>query len=218
MRWFILFLVVLSFVASGLILWIMTVIHYPILYRDELSRFILESGAGLIACMLGSTLLVNDAALELLLASRQGCWKIVIERTLLLWIILSVIAVCFVGWTSALGIQYSSYDTPWRLFCMWFVPTWLFTMLSLMASLLAKNSSMGGVLSGILLLLELIMKDFFLNTSSLLLIFVPISMWKPDSHLWWSSRALLFGLGALIVLGIWRWIRREEHLLDAITS
>jgi membrane protein implicated in regulation of membrane protease activity len=101
---------------------------------------------------------------------------------------------------------------------MWFVPTWLFTMLSLMASLLAKNSSMGGVLSGILLLLELIMKDFFLNTSSLLLIFVPISMWKPDSHLWWSSRALLFGLGALIVLGIWRWIRREEHLLDAITS
>ncbi|GCE49889.1 hypothetical protein EI42_06114 [Thermosporothrix hazakensis] len=216
MRWYVLFLVLLGFVGAALVLRLMVWIHYPLIYQYELCRFVLEAGAGLIACMLGSTVLVNDPALELLIASRVGCWKIILGRVLLIWLILGVMNACFVGWTYALGLHYSSSDTPWRLFCMWFVPTWLFTLLALIASLFSRHSAMGGVLGALLLLLELLMKDFFLNYTVLLPFFVPLSIWFPDSSIWWSSRALLFGIGILIAIGVRLRIRRDEALLSAI--
>jgi len=218
MRWFTWALIALCFFVSGGILWLMVQIHYPLQYRQELSRFIMEAGAGLIACMIGGTLIVNDSGLELLLTSRQGIKQILIMRMLISWCIPGFLAVLFAIWSLWLGVHYFQGFSWWRLFCMWFVPTWLYTQLSLLGALFTKQAMMGGVLGGSLLLLELFMKDLFLHQTQLLWIFVPISMWLPDAGIWWQSRALLFALGGLLMGCSWWWLQREERLLGAIIS
>jgi hypothetical protein len=211
-------LIALCFLAASIILWQMRQIHYPLLYQQELSSFILEAGAGLIASMVGGALLVNDPALELLLASPQGIRKVFIIRLGIAWLMLAVPAALFVLWSRRLGIDYFHNFSWLRLFCLWFIPTWLCTQMSFLTALLTRQAIMGGVIGGSLILLELFMKDLFLQQTLLLWLFVPISQWLPDASIWGPSRALLFCLGAVMMICSLWWVEREERVLGALAS
>ncbi len=218
MQWPVWLLIAFCFLVAGAILWLMRQIHYPVMYQQELSRFILEPGAGLIACMVGGALLVNDPALELLLVAHQGIRPTFMLRVSIAWLMLGVPAALFALWSLRLGTDYFHSFSWWRMFCLWFIPTWLCTQLSFFAALLTRQARMGGVIGGSLILLELFMKDLFLQQTLLRWLFVPLSLWLPNTSIWGASRALLFCLGTLLLAGSWWWMEHEERLLGALTS
>ncbi len=214
---FSLLLIVAGFVGAGAVLWVITLNGRPISlsYGNEFSRFVMESGAALIAGISASTLIVGDSALEMLLASRQGIQHILMWRAIVSWLFLGILTAAFFIWSSILHIHYTPHDSALVLFSTCAVPVFLLSMIALGGALLTKSSALGAVLAGLVLMIQLLAKDYILVNTASSLFFIPLTLFRPDSPIWWWNRLVLLGCGAVIAIWCLFWLRCEERLLGA---
>ncbi|GHO77404.1 hypothetical protein KSD_51750 [Ktedonobacter sp. SOSP1-85] len=205
----------LSFLGFGGLLW------YQLHLEDAqamssataLSRFVMESAAGLLAGMLTSSLIVSDPLLEITIITRSGLFKVVVWRVLLTFFMLLLSSTAYLAWSLANGIRYAQQQSLLFLLFVWLVPVLLMGMLGLFCSMLTRNAALGLALAILPLAVALALNPFLLPHKLAHPFFIPYTSWEPDATDWWSNRLTLLGMGLLLAVGNWWWLHREERLL-----
>jgi hypothetical protein len=202
-----LLLILLGFLGFAILLWFQA---HDLRIGLELSLFVLEPFAALIAAMIGSALIINDPDLELLITTRTELVTLVIWRWLLSFIPLLICSTTFLIWSLANGIEYTASKIP----LIWLAPVLVMSMLGLLGSLLTRSATLGMTLAA-------------LPWAGSLFLSTPLAQWLathwffisetysegPNSPHWWMNRLTL--LGCTLIFAVWNgWLlRREERLV-----
>ncbi|GHO47834.1 hypothetical protein [Ktedonospora formicarum] len=216
LNWWLYALMLLGFLGSCAIFWlqIRTGTIESIHQGDSLSRFILETGAGLISGALASTLVIGDPLLEISMATRTGILRILLWRYLLTCLTLFVCSVAYLGWTLHFGATYTQQQSPLSLLLVWLAPVALLSMLSMLGAFFTCNATLGATLSIIPLVADVFLHDELLSIAAMRPIFIPYTYWAHDAPDWWVNRLTLLGIAGTLALCSWWRLRHEEHLLS----
>jgi len=181
---------------------------------NDLSRFVLEPGAGLFAGVLAGSLVVSDPLLEATMATPTGIHGVVIRRFLLTLVILLVCSVAYLAWSLGAGITYARQQSPLYLLLVWLVPVMLMGMLGLFGSLITRNAALGMALAAVPLAGSLFLYAPLLPIQAAHLFFVTYTYsGGQDASDWWANRLSLLAVAmALAVANLWL-LHREERLL-----
>lgn len=218
LNWWFLLLVALGFLAAGFLVWLPAHATGAQVQSQalDLSRFTLEPGAGLLAALLASSLIVNDPALEVTLATRAGASEPALWRGLLIFVHLLLCSAAFLAWTLLQGVNYAPQQHPLALALLWLAPALVMGMLGLLGSLLTRNATLGLGLAVIPLAgsLFLYAKLVTMPATHPFLVSYTTSGGANAAD-WWTNRWTL--LGAAAALALWNgWLlRHEERLLNS---
>jgi hypothetical protein len=179
----------------------------------ELSQFVLESGAGLLAGMLASSLIVGDPLLEVTMATRAGIFAVVIWRSLLTFFFLLCCSVGYLAWSLGNGISYASQQSPLALLLTWLAPVLVMGALGLFGALATRNAALGLVLVALPLGGAHFFHGYLLPIQAVHPFFIPYTSWASNAPDWWTNRLALLGIALVLALCNWWWLRREERLL-----
>jgi hypothetical protein len=215
LNWWLFLFMIIGFLGSGALFWLTVRNGGPAAMSkgNELSRFVFESGAGLIAGCLTSFLIVGDTLLELQMTTRAGIGKILTWRYLLTFFILAICSAGFLTWTRLFGTTYTQHQTLLVWLFMWLAPVLVMSMLALLFSLLTRNAPLGTVMASLPLIADLLFHSDMLPVAGFRPFFIPFSIWEYDAPDWWENRLALVGISLLLAIACWLWLRREEHLL-----
>jgi hypothetical protein len=215
LNWWLFLLMMLGFAGAGALLWLEVRAGTPDAFGhgDELSRFVLESGAGLVAAMLTSFLVVGDSALEVTMATRSGIYRVLVWRYLLTLFFLAICSAAYLAWSLLRGVQFSPQQTPLFLLLLWLAPVLVMSMLGMLGALTTRNAALGAVIAAIPLMAALFLHNDLLPIPAVRPFFIPYTIWAYASPTWWSNRASLLAVAVILALCNWRLLQREERLL-----
>lgn len=218
LRWWLFLLMALGFLASGGLLWLLLQSSDPRGPSDalSLSRFVLEPGAGLIAAMLASSLLVDDDALEVILTTSTSAELIVLWRSVLGFVGLLLCSVLYLAWSLDNGIRYGEQQSVLSLALTWLAPVLLMGSLGLLGSLVTRNASLGMVLAAIPLVSMIPLHEKLQPIQALHPFIIPYTFWgELDAPDWGINRLTLLACALISIAGCWIWLHREEWLVSS---
>lgn len=218
LNWWLLLLMALGFLGAGFLVWLP--LHAGGAQGQSqalaLSQFVLEPGAGLLAGLLASSLIVNDPLLEVTMVTRPGIYRLILWRGLLTFLLLLCCSAAFLAWTLANGISYARQQSPHSLLLVWLAPVLVMGMLSLFASLLTCNAALGLVIAAVPLAGSLFLYQKLVSIPATHPFFLSYtSSGGQNAPDWWINRLTLLGIA--VVLAVWNWwlLRRQERLLGS---
>lgn len=217
LNWWLFLLTSLGFLSAGGLVWLQ--LHgggsHSLSHAAELSRFVMEPGAGLLAGMLASSLVVGDPLLEVIMATRAGMHGIVIWRALLTFFMLLCCSAAYLVWSQFLGISYARQQSPLFLLLVWLAPVLVMSMLGLFGSLATRNAALGMAIAAIPLAGSLLLFEKLLPLQATHLFFLSYTYsGRQDAPDWWTNRLTLLGIALALAAWNWWWLRREERLLS----
>jgi len=215
LNWWLFSLMALGYLGAGGLVWLQVRIggSQGASQATELSQFVLESGAGLFAAMLSSSLIVGDPLLEPTLVTRAGAPGVVMTRALLAFGGLFVCSTIFLAWSLALGIRYARAQSPLYLLLVWLAPTLVMGALGLLGALATRNAALGMVIAMLPLAGALFFHGYLLPIQASHPYLIPYTTWAANASDWWINRVTLLGIGLALSIGSWLLLRREERLL-----
>lgn len=216
LNWWLFLLVALGFLGAGGLIWLQLHAGGPqgVSHADELSRFVMEPGAGLLAGMLASSLIIGDPLLEVIIATRTGVRGVVIWRALLTFLFLLCCSAAYLVWSQHLGISYARQQSPLFLLLLWLAPVLVTSMLGLFGSLAARNAALGMVIAAIPLAGSLLLFEKLLSFQAAHPFLISYTYsGRQDAPDWWTNRLTLLGVALALAAWNWWWLRREERLL-----
>src|SRR5258708_14635096 len=159
LNWWLFLLMFLGFLGSCGIFWLTVRSGNPgaIDRGNEFSRFVLETGAGLVAGLLSSFLVVGDPLLELMIATREGIYKVLGWRLLLTLLILLLCSSAYLTWSLSWRAAYTVPQTFFSVLFVWIAPVFTMSMLGLLGSLLTRNAPLGAVIAAVPVMIALFM-------------------------------------------------------------
>jgi hypothetical protein len=219
LNWWLFLLMVLGFLGAGGLVWLQlhTGGSQGVSRAAELSRFVMEPGAGLLAGMLASSLLVGDPLLEVMMATRTGMDGVLTWRSLLSFFLLLLCSTTYLAWSRGLGISYARQQSSLFLLLVWLAPVLVMSMLGLFGSLATRNAALGMVIAAVPLAGSLLLYEKLLSIQATHPFFLSYTYsGGQDAPDWWTNRLAL--LGVALVFAMWNWwlLRREERLLGSL--
>jgi hypothetical protein len=176
----------------------------------------MEPGAGLLAGMLASSLIIGDPLLEVMMATYTGLSRVVIWRSLLTFSVLLCCSVAYLAWSLSNGIFYARQQGPLFFLLVWLAPVLVTGMLGLFGSLVPRNTALGMVIAAMPLMGALLGQQYLNPIQATHPFILPYTYWgAQDAPDWWTNRLTLLGIA--LVFTVWNWwlLRREERLLNS---
>lgn len=218
LNWWLLLLVALGFLASGFLIWLP--FHAGSaqgqVQAAELSRFVLEPGAGMLAALLASVLVVGDPLLEVTMATPATLTQPLFWRALLTFLLLLCCSAAFLAWTLLLGVGYMRQQNPLALTLVWLAPVLVMGLLGLLGALITRNAALGLVIAAIPLAGSLFLYPKLVTipaTHPYLITYTASG--GQDARDWWVNRVALLGIALVLAVVNWLLLRREERLLGS---
>jgi hypothetical protein len=212
-------LILLSFLGFVVLLWFQ--LHgnsaEGVRLGEELSRFVMEPYLGLLAAMLGSSLLMNDPLLEVILTTRTGIVGVVLWRGLLSLCALWFCAGIYLVWSRGNAVSYIRQQNTLSLLLVGAAPALLMMMLGLFGSLMTGSAALGMTMAAIPL-------------AASLFLYAPLSRWQvahyffitytfsggPESPDWWTNRLILLGCALGLAAGNGWLLHNEKHIVSTL--
>lgn len=218
LNWWLFSLTALSFLGVGALTWLQLRVGSPAerLAAESLSRFVMEPGAGLLAGMLASSLIVGDPLLEITLVTRAGISSVILWRALLSFLLLLLSSAVYLVWSLASGVRYAHQQTPLALALMWLAPVLVMGMLGLLGALFSRNAALGLVIATVPLAASLFAYPALAQgqwTHPFLLTYTFSA--GQNATDWWINRWALLGVALALGIGVWGLLHREESLLQS---
>ena len=192
-------------------LWALFAIIIAIM-RDEPGRlydmaraflvFVLPLSAGI----LSASAIVDDTAMELQLAAPRAPWRILLERLAVLLAVVALGAATFQVYLAVMGVDISSLGNLAVRQLVWLVPGITLMGLSSLAALGLVQGTAGALAAGIVWLLQLLLKDWFIASpwARYLLLFLgglrPGTPYLPWNQLCLTGLAVAFTVAASLLL------------------
>ncbi len=217
LNWWLFALMILSFLGFGFLTWLP--LHMGssqgLSQAMGLSRFVLEPGAGLLAGMLASALIVGDPFLEVTMATQAGIYAVAIWRSLLSYFLLLLCSAAYLAWSLANGVSYARQQSPLSLLLVWLAPVLVMGTLSLLGSLVTGNAALGLALAAVPLAGSLFLYEKLLPIQATHPFFLSYTYsGGQDAPDWWTNRLTLLGIALALAALNWWFLHREERLLS----
>ena len=178
----------------------------------QMARGYLGATLPLVGGILSAYAVLEDPALEIRFATPISSMQTLLERLGLIFIVQAAAALLYQLFYIAIGAEFSFYASFWQLQLAWFIPTFSLMMLGCAFSLLAANSMVGALTTGMVWLVELIARGWFaLNNGKYLLIFMsPFMTDHPDLI---ANQITLFAVSCALFLGSLALLDRQERYI-----
>lgn len=138
-----------------------------------MARSYLGAAMPLVAGILSAYVVLDDPALELRFATPISSIQTLMERLGLIFAVQVLTAFLYQLVYVVIGGDFSMYSSFWQVQLAWFIPAISLMMLGCTFSLLAANSMVGALTTGIVWLVQLIARGWFaLNNGKFFLIFM----------------------------------------------
>ncbi len=167
----------------------------------------------LMAGVLASSAVVDDAALELQLAAPRAPWRMLLERLALLLGLVALAAAAFQLYLVPMGTDLSPLGNLAVRQLAWLIPTLTLMGLASAAALGFVQGTNGALLAGGMWILQLIMRGWFMLSRWARYVFLFLGERQPDSPALTANRLCLVGMAAVLVVAASLMLKNEERYL-----
>jgi len=216
LNWWLLLLTALGFLGSGFLVWLQLRIGGSdgLSHVAGLSRFVIEPGAGLLAGVVGSSLIIGDLSLEVTATTHTGIVEVALWRALLTCGVLLFCSAVFLIWSLGNGIIYATQQNVLYLLLLWLAPVLAMGSLGLFGSLATRNAALGMMIAALPLAASLFLYETLRPIRATHPFFISYTYsGGQDAPDWWANRLTLLGVAAALAVGSWLLLRHEERLM-----
>jgi hypothetical protein len=167
----------------------------------------------LIGGILGAYATLDDPALELLFASPRSALRMLSERLAVILAVLAVCAAAYQVFTAAIHLDLSAYGSFWQRQAAWMVPCLVMTLLGFFASFATAQSHTAAMLVGMVWIVQVIAREWFLNTPVAQYFFLFTGALYPEMPTVVASQITLVGLSIVFFAAGLILLRKQERFI-----
>ncbi len=167
----------------------------------------------LVSGILAANAILDDRALELLLAAPRPAWLTLTERLGVTVVSQALLALAYQGAMAFLGMDLAFLGNLAVRQLAWLIPTLGLIAVATAFSFLLAQSIAGALLVGAIWIVQTILHGWFLVTPWRRYLFLFLGAYRPGHPDLPTNQALLAGLTLALLLLAWALFRRQERYL-----
>lgn len=181
--------------------------------RFDIVRAYLGAVLPLTAGMMAAYALLDDPALELRFAAPLPAWKAISERLVITLSIAGIAALSFQGLTTLFKISLEPLGNLYAIQLAWLVPTLALMSLGCLASLLLTQSNSGALFVGLVWLMELLLRGWFIAHPQARYLMIFLGIFQPANPHLWVNQLILITLTAALLLSAHILFKKQERYI-----
>lgn len=179
----------------------------------DLARGLVGGVLPLLGGIMAAYMVLDDPTLELQFTTPVPAHKTLIERVGLTFVIIAITALSYQLFLMALGVNLSRWTDPLIFQLTWIVPSLVFLALG-GAAAFAFGSCVSGAMSvGLVWIVELIARDWFLSDRWLQYVMVFMALIAPAHPNFHANLIVLLALAAGLFVAAWALLKKQERYL-----
>lgn len=167
----------------------------------------------LIGGILAAYAVLDDPALELQFATPRPAWLMLLERLGMILILSAICAFSYQGIIAVLGIDLAPLGSFSARQLAWFSPTLASVALGSAVAFANRASMSGAAAVGLVWIVEIILRDWFLNDRWGQYVLLVMGSNYPDHPALRGNQAALVAIAVLLLLAGWAMLRRQERYI-----
>lgn len=167
----------------------------------------------LVSGILAANAILDDRALELLLAAPRPAWLTLTERLGVIAVSQALLALTYQGAVALLGLDLAFLGNLAVRQLAWLIPTLGLIAVAMAFSFILAQSIAGALLVGAIWIVQTILHGWFLATPWRRYLFLFLGAYRPGHPDLPTNQALLTGLTLALLLLAWALFRRQERYL-----
>lgn len=179
----------------------------------NMARSYLGAVMPLTAGVMAAYALLEDTALELRFAIPLPAWKALAERLGVTLAIAAITAITFQGATALLGVSLQPLGGFWAIQLAWLVPTLALMALGCTVSLAFTQSSGGAITVGLIWLMQLILRGWFIESPWARYLLVFLGILQPEHPHLLANQFVILLLSAMLLYASQAFFERQERYL-----
>lgn len=167
----------------------------------------------LIGGILGAYAFLDDPVLELQFASPRAAFRAIVEK---FGVIMLVLAVCSISYQLIIhwiGLDMREYGSIWQRQAAWIVPCIAMTLGGMTAAFGSAQCTTGAMMVGMVWIVEVIARDWFLMTPAAKNFFLFTGALYPKATSVISSQLTILGLSIIFLITGWVLFQKQERFI-----
>jgi hypothetical protein len=196
--------------------WAFFVILTLLLSNEEqdfnIARAYIGVAVPLIGGIMAAYAILDDPAIELRFATPIRAAQILLERTVVIFIIQAMSAFAFIVFALLIGVDFAPLGNALNLHLSWIVPTIVMIALGTFGAILGAQTMIGSFLVGLVWIIQVIIRDgMAINNWKYAFIFMGIL--APEHPDLIGNQLALFALSAIFLFFTWLLLHRQERYI-----
>ncbi len=179
----------------------------------DIARGLVGGVLPLLGGIMAAYVVLDDPALELQFATPIPAYHILIQRLGITFVILAVTAVTFQLFLMGIGVDLSRWVDPLIFQMTWVVPSLVLLALGSAAAFVFGNCVSGAMLAGLVWIVELIARDWFIADRWMRYVMMFMALIVPSHPELRANLMLLSALAALLFVAAWALLKKQERYL-----
>ncbi|HOG46668.1 MAG TPA: hypothetical protein PLJ35_03265 [Anaerolineae bacterium] len=167
----------------------------------------------LLAGILAASAIVDDTALELQLAAPRAPWRTLVERLALLLGIIAVAAFAYQAYLAVMGVDLAPLGNLAARQLTWLLPSLALMGLASLFALAAVQGTAGALLVGLVWLMQLLLRDWFLASPWARYLFLFMRARYSTNPALVANELCLLGVAVALTAAAGWLLKREERYL-----
>ncbi len=183
-------------------------------YIVDTTRAYLGAVIPLLGGIMASYSVLEDPSLELRFATPVSTLQTMLERLLPSFLIEAFFALAYQLFAAAFGADLASMYGLWgNLQIAWMVPTISLMALGFFTAIVAAKSTIGALFAGMVWLVELVAREWFLASDIGKYFLVYMSIFYPDNPALRNNQFALVWLGLILFMAAWVLLKKQERYI-----
>ena len=167
----------------------------------------------LLGGILGAYAVLDDPALEILFSAPVRAGRMLAERIAPPLLVIAAAAASFQLFLFLMGFDLKILGGPLSLQFTWLVPTMALTAWGTAAALAARHCAAGALAVGVVWIIQLIARGWFLSRETGAVLFLFLGIFRPGDHRLFAGRIVLSVLAAGLFAGAAALLRKQERYI-----
>jgi hypothetical protein len=179
----------------------------------EVSSAFLGVVLPLIGGILGAYAILDDPALELQFAAPHSAMRMLVERISVILVVLALAAATYQAFIHWIGLDMSQYGNLWQRQLAWIIPCVALTALGCMGAFATAQSTSASMLVGMIWILQVIARDWFMSNSVGKYLFLFTGALYPKAVTLIASQIALLALSLVFFIAGWLLLQKQERYI-----
>lgn len=167
----------------------------------------------LLGGILGAYAILDDPVLELHFASPRSAIQMLLERTIIIFGLLTICAITFQVFLHLLAVDLNPYGSIWTRQLAWIIPCLTLTMLGAFAAFVSTQSTTGAMLVGMIWIVQLVARGWFLGDPIARYFFLFSGALAPTIGFLNQNYIVLIALGIVFFGSAWYLLKNQERFI-----
>lgn len=167
----------------------------------------------LLSGILSAYAVLDDPALELQFATPRPAWRMLLERLGMIFLLAAACAFSYQGVLALLGVDLAVLGGLAARQLAWIAPTLAAIAVGAVVSFAARQSITGAAVIGIVWIVEIIMRDWFLGNRWGQYFLLIMGSNYPEHPALRANQAVLIVTGTLLAAAAWALLNRQERYI-----